>query len=173
MTQPRQHLVVIGAGMASGRLLEHLIEEAPGAYDITLFGAEPRCNYNRILLSPLLAGQETFEQIVIHDADWYAARNIACRFGETVTKVDRATKTVRSRNGETPYDKLVIATGSAPFLIPVAGRDLQGVVSFRDLDDVKTMVGAAAKRNDCWLPELVKAFIPSRMPAVPPLRIFG
>jgi nitrite reductase (NADH) large subunit len=141
----REKLVIVGNGMAAGRMLEHLSALAPDTYDVTLFGAEPRGNYNRILLSPLLAGQETFEQIVIHDADWYAARNIACRFGETVTKVDRAAKTVRSRNGETPYDKLVIATGSAPFLIPVVGKDLQGVVTFRDLDDVNTMLGSAAK----------------------------
>jgi nitrite reductase (NADH) large subunit len=141
----REKLVIVGNGMAAGRMLEHLSAFAPEAYDVTLFGAEPRGNYNRILLSPLLAGQETFEQIVIHDADWYAERNIACRFGETVTKIDRAGKTVRSRNGETPYDKLVMATGSAPFLIPVAGRELQGVVTFRDLDDVNTMVSATAK----------------------------
>jgi nitrite reductase (NADH) large subunit len=141
----REKLVIVGNGMAAGRMLEHLSALAPDAYDVTLFGAEPRGNYNRILLSPLLAGQETFEQIVVHDADWYAARNIACRFGETVTRVDRAAKTVRSRNGDTSYDKLVLATGSAPFLIPVAGRDLQGVVTFRDFDDVNTMVAAAAK----------------------------
>lgn len=141
----RERLVIVGNGMAAGRMLEHLFEFAPDSYDVTLFGAEPRGNYNRILLSPLLAGQETFEQIVIHDSAWYAARNIVCRFGETVTRIDRSAKTVRSRNGETSYDKLVIATGSAPFLIPVAGRDLQGVVTFRDLDDVNAMVAAAEK----------------------------
>lgn len=140
-----ERLVVVGSGMASGRMLERLFEAAPDAYDVTLFGAEPRGNYNRILLSPLLAGQHTFEQIVTHDAGWYTAHNVACRFGETVTKIDRAAKTVHSRHGETPYDKLVIATGSAPFMIPVAGRDLRGVLSFRDLDDVEAMVAAAEK----------------------------
>ena len=138
-------LVVVGNGMAAGRMLERLFEIAPDAYDVTLFGAEARGNYNRVLLSPLLAGQETFEQVVIHNAEWYAARKIACRFGETVTRIDRKAKTVRSRNGETPYDRLVIATGSAPFLIPVAGRDLQGVLTFRDLDDVNAMVAATEK----------------------------
>jgi len=137
-------LVVIGAGMASGRLLEHLCADAPGAYDITLFGAEPRGNYNRIMLSPVLAGETTYAEIVTHDADWYAARGIACRFGETVTRIDRRAKVVHSKSGATPYDSLVIATGSAPFVIPVAGRELQGVLSFRDLDDVNTMIAAAA-----------------------------
>lgn len=140
-----ERLVIIGSGMASGRMLEHLFEAAPDAYDVTLFGAERRGNYNRIMLSPVLAGEADFGQIVIHDADWYAAHNIACRFGETVTRIDRAAKVVRSRNGETPYDKLVIATGSAPFVIPVAGRDLQGVVAFRDLDDVNAMVASAER----------------------------
>ena len=138
-------LVVVGNGMAAGRMLEHLFANAPDAYDVVLFGAEPRGNYNRILLSPLLAGLEKFEQIVIHDADWYAARNVACRFGETVTKIDRAAKTVHSRNGKTPYDKLVIATGSAPFVIPVAGKELQGVLAFRDLDDVNAMLAVAER----------------------------
>jgi len=140
-----ERLVVVGSGMASGRMLEHLFEIAPDAYDVTLFGAEPRGNYNRILLSPLLAGQQTFAEIVTHDAGWYAAHHVACRFGETVTKIDRAAKTVHSRHGETPYDKLVIATGSAPFMIPVAGRELRGVLSFRDLDDVEAMIAVAEK----------------------------
>ncbi len=141
----KQRLVIVGSGMASGRLLEHLFETAPDAYDVTLFGAEPRGNYNRIMLSPVLAGEEKFEQIITHNAAWYAARRIETRFGETVTKIDRERKTVISRNGETPYDRLVIATGSAPFIIPVAGRDLRGILTFRDLDDVNAMVAAAEK----------------------------
>lgn len=112
---------------------------------MTLFGAEPRGNYNRIMLSPVLAGEAAFDDIVTHDAAWYAEHGVACRFGETVTKIDRAAKTVHSRNGETPYDKLVLATGSTPFIIPVAGKDLQNVYSFRDLDDVNAMLAAAAK----------------------------
>lgn len=141
----KQRLVVVGNGMASGRLLEHLFEAAPDAYDVTLFGAEPRGNYNRIMLSPVLAGEETFEETIIHDRRWYAQRNIACRFGETVTRIDRERKVVLSRNGETPYDRLVIATGSAPFIIPVAGRDLRGILTFRDLDDVNAMLAVAKK----------------------------
>jgi nitrite reductase (NADH) large subunit len=141
----RRKLVVVGAGMASGRMLEHLFKAQPDAYDVTLFGAEPRGNYNRIMLSPVLAGEASPDEIVIHDAAWYAARGVTCRFGESVTKIDRVAKTVHSRNGETPYDKLVIATGSAPFVIPVAGKELQGVLSFRDLDDVNAMLAVAAR----------------------------
>ncbi|MEO1495198.1 MAG: nitrite reductase large subunit NirB [Pseudomonadota bacterium] len=137
-------LVVIGAGMASGRALEHLFEDNPGAYDVTLFGAEPRGNYNRIMLSPVLSGEKTYEEIVTHDADWYAEHGVTCRFGETVTSVDRTRKVVTTANGETPYDKLLIATGSAPFIIPVPGKDLPGVMAYRDLDDVNTMLEVAA-----------------------------
>jgi nitrite reductase (NADH) large subunit len=139
----KQRLVVIGAGMASGRVLEHLLEDNPDAYDVTLFGAEPRGNYNRIMLSPVLSGEKRYEDIVTHDAGWYAARGVTCRFGETVTSIDRKRKLVISKGGETPFDKLLIATGSAPFIIPVAGKDLPGVMAFRDLDDVQRMIAAA------------------------------
>lgn len=140
-----EKLIVIGAGMASGRMLEHLLEKAPGVYDITLFGAEPRGNYNRIMLSPVLSGEMAYEEIVTHDAGWYAENRITCRFGEPVSAIDRERKVVVSRDGETPYDKLVIATGSAPFIIPVPGHDLPGVITYRDLDDTEAMIEAAGK----------------------------
>jgi len=140
----KRKLVVVGAGMASGRMLEHLLKEQ-NAYEVTLFGAEPRGNYNRIMLSPVLAGETGYDEIVTHNSAWYAEHGVACRFGETITKINRAAKTVYSRNGETPYDKLVLATGSAPFVIPVAGKELQGVISFRDLDDVNAMLGVAER----------------------------
>ncbi len=140
-----EKLVVIGAGMASGRMLEQLFEAAPGRFDVTLFGAEPRGNYNRIMLSPVLAGEKTYEAIVTHDGVWYDSHGVTCRFGETVTRIDRAARVVHSAGGTTPYDRLVIATGSAPFIIPVAGRDLPGVMAFRDYDDVQAMVAAAAR----------------------------
>lgn len=142
-----ERLVVVGAGMASGRALEHLLELAPGRFDITLFGAEPRGNYNRLMLSPVLAGEKQYAEIVTHDAAWYAAKGIATRFGETVTAIDRKRKVVISKGGETPYDKLVIATGSAPFIIPLPGKDLPGVMAFRDLDDVNRMVEASQRPN--------------------------
>ena len=135
-------LVVIGAGMASGRLLEEL---DTSAFDITLFGAEPRGNYNRILLSCVLAGERERDEIITHDAQWYAERGITTRFGEPVVKIDRNRKLVVTPQGTTPYDKLVIATGSASFFIPVQGNDLPGVIGFRDLDDVEAMLAFAQR----------------------------
>ncbi|MCB2116438.1 MAG: nitrite reductase large subunit NirB [Rhodobacteraceae bacterium] len=140
-----QKLVVIGAGMASGRLLEQLFAANPDAYDVTLFNAEPRGNYNRLMLSPVLSGEKSFAEIITHDEDWYAAHKVNCRFGEAIVKIDRDRKVVVGAKGEVPYDKLVIATGSAPFIIPVPGRDLPGVVTFRDLDDVEKMRGACGQ----------------------------
>ncbi|MBE3639557.1 nitrite reductase large subunit NirB [Mangrovicoccus algicola] len=138
-----QKLVVIGAGMASGRALEELFALAPGAFDVTLFNAEPRGNYNRIMLSPVLSGEKTYEEIVTHDAAWYEAQGVKTRFGEPVTGIDRARKVVITGKGETPYDKLVIATGSTPFIIPMPGHDLPGVIAYRDLDDTNRMIQAA------------------------------
>ncbi len=143
-----EKLVVIGAGMASGRMLEELFELSPDRYEVTLFGAEPRGNYNRIMLSPVLAGDKGYDEIVTHDASWYRQNGVNCRFGEAVTKIDRKNKQVISANGVTDYDKLVIATGSASFFIPVAGNDLPGVIGFRDYDDVETMLDAAKKPGD-------------------------
>ncbi|UFS66912.1 nitrite reductase large subunit NirB [Paracoccus denitrificans] len=141
-------LVVIGAGMASGRLLEQLFEAAPGEWHVTLFNAEPRGNYNRLMLSPVLSGEKTYEQIVTHDADWYAAHGVDCRFGEPVVRIDRANRAVYSNAGGAPYDALVIATGSAPFIIPVPGSDLPGVVTYRDLEDTNAMIEAGVAGKD-------------------------
>ncbi|MCF4165225.1 nitrite reductase large subunit NirB [Zavarzinia compransoris] len=139
-----QKLVVIGNGMAAGRMLEHLTEQAPDAYSITVFGAEPRVNYNRILLSPVLSGEKTFDEIVTHDDAWYAARGITLVKGGEITAIDRAARTVTARDGGvTPYDRLVVATGSMPFIVPVPGHKLPGVVAYRDLDDVNAMLAAA------------------------------
>ena len=137
-----QKLVVVGAGMASGRMLEELFALDASAYDVTLFGAEPRGNYNRIMLSPVLSGEKAYEDIITHDTAWYAENNVRCRFGEPVVKIDRDTKRVISAGGITEYDKLVVATGSASFFIPVQGNDLPGVIGFRDLDDVEEMLKA-------------------------------
>ncbi|MHA7876069.1 nitrite reductase large subunit NirB [Roseivivax sp.] len=135
-----QKLIVIGAGMASGRLLEHLLE-AQGDWEVTLINAEPRGCYNRIMLSPVLSGEKTFEEIVTHDADWYAERGVTCRFGERVTGIDRAARRVTTDAGaELDYDRLVIATGSQPFIIPLPGHDLEGVIAYRDLEDTERMM---------------------------------
>ncbi|WP_316014605.1 nitrite reductase large subunit NirB [Roseobacter sp. HKCCA0434] len=136
----RTKLVVIGAGMASGRMLEHLTDAAPDAFDITLFNAEPRGNYNRIMLSPVLSGEKTYAEIVTHDEAWYAERGIACRFGERVEGIDRVNRIVRAPDGDVPYDKLVFGTGSDPFIIPLPGHDLDGVIAYRDLEDTERMM---------------------------------
>ena len=136
-------LVVIGAGMASGRMLEHLFDMAPGQWDVTLFNAEPRGNYNRLMLSPVLSGDKTYDQIVTHDDAWYAAQGVTCRFGESVTAIDRDARVVQGANGPVPYDALVIATGLAPFIIPLPGHRLPGVVAYRDLEDTNAMIAAS------------------------------
>ena len=143
----KRKLVVIGAGMASGRMLEQLIEGDKEAYDVTLFGAEPRGNYDRIMLSPVLSGEKSFEEIITHDYDWYAENLVTTRFDEPVKAIDPKAKTVKSEGGEFTYDKLVIATGSKPFIIPVPGHDLPGVLSYRDLDDVNAMIEVSKKPN--------------------------
>lgn len=139
----KQKLVIIGAGMASGRVLDHLLSAERDGWDITLFNAEPLGNYNRIMLSPVLSGEKTYEEIITHDDDFYASHNIACRFGETVVRIDRANKVVYSTEGGAPYDKLLIATGSAPFIIPVQGKDLPGVITYRDMADTQAMIDAS------------------------------
>ena len=139
-------LVIIGAGMASGRLIEELIASDAG-YDITLFNAEPRGNYNRIMLSPVLSGDKTYEDILTHSDDWYAENDVKTYFGEAVTLIDKEAKTVSTKSHTVQYDALVVATGSAPFIIPVAGKDLPGVMPYRDLDDVNSMLEAAKKPN--------------------------
>ncbi|QIE42176.1 NAD(P)/FAD-dependent oxidoreductase [Rhodobacteraceae bacterium SC52] len=140
-----EKLVVIGAGMASGRLLEHLFDAAPGAFEVTLFNAEPRGNYNRIMLSPVLSGEKSYAEIVTHDDDWYAQHGVTCRFGERVVTIDRDRKIVVGENGEVPYDRLVIATGSDAFIVPCPGHDLPGVIAYRDLDDTNKMIDTCGK----------------------------
>ena len=142
----RQKLVVIGNGMAAGRVLDELFARAPDRYDVTMFGAEPRVNYDRIMLSPVLAGEKRFDDIIVHNEDWYARHHVDLRRGETVVAIDRAARTVRTDSGAVErYDALIIAIGSRPILIPVPGAELPGVVTFRDLDDVNAMLAAAQK----------------------------
>ncbi|PHR94036.1 MAG: nitrite reductase large subunit [Robiginitomaculum sp.] len=140
----KQKLVVIGNGMAPGKVLETLLEEAPGRYEIIIFNAESRVNYNRIMLSPVLTGETEFEEIIIHGDGWYIENNITLYKGHKVVEIDTSGKTVTSEHGVVEgYDKLVIATGSYPFIIPVPGHKLAGVLTFRDLDDVHAMMLAA------------------------------
>lgn len=142
----KKKLVILGNGMAAGRVLEELFARAPHAYDVTVFGAEPRVNYDRIMLSPVLAGEKRFDDIIVHDDAWYAKNNVELRKGEPVVAIDRDARTVRTASGSIEsYDSLILATGSKPVLIPVPGAELPGVVTFRDLDDVNAMLDAARK----------------------------
>src|SRR4051812_6355609 len=141
-------LIIIGNGMAPGRMLEHLLEAAPSAHEVTIFNAEPRVNYDRIMLSPVLSGEKDYEQIIIHGDGWYIKHGITLYKGHKIINIDRVAKTVTSDHGVTEsYDKLVIATGSVPFIIPVPGKDLPGVITYRDLDDVQAMLLAAQSRE--------------------------
>ncbi|WP_428852767.1 NAD(P)/FAD-dependent oxidoreductase [Imbroritus primus] len=140
----RPSLVVIGNGMAGMRTVEELLAFAPELYDITVFGAEPHGNYNRILLSPVLAGEKTLADIMIHPRAWYDEHGIALHAGDPVVAIDRGRRIVRARSGlEVRYDRLLMATGSSPFMLPVPGSDLPGVVSFRDIADVEAMLCVA------------------------------
>jgi nitrite reductase (NADH) large subunit len=137
-------LVMVGNGMAGVRTLEELRKIAPDIYDITVFGAEPYANYNRILLSPVLAGEQTVKDIMLNDADWYAENNITLHLGKKITGIDRVRRMVVAEDGTTAeYDRLLLATGSNPFLLPVPGKDLKGVISYRDIGDTNAMIEAA------------------------------
>ncbi len=142
----KQKLVVIGNGMAGMRTIETLLERAPDLYDITVFGAEPLGNYNRILLSPVLAGEKKLADIMLNTESWYADNGIVLRKGETIEMIDRRTREVVTARGErAPYDRLLIATGSNPIMLPLPGANLPGVISYRDVKDVDEML-ATAKR---------------------------
>lgn len=142
----KMKLVMVGNGMAGVRTLEELIKIAPDLYDITVFGAEPHPNYNRILLSPVLAGEQTIDEIILNPLSWYEEHGIRLHLGKKVVEVDRRKRIVRAADGtEEEYDRLLIATGSNPFILPVPGKELDGVIAYRDIADTNTMIEAAAK----------------------------
>jgi len=144
----KMKLVLIGNGMAGVRTLEELIRIAPDLYDITVFGAEPHPNYNRILLSPVLAGEQTIDEIILNPVSWYADHHITLHMGHKVVEVNRARRSVTAEDGQgglvsVDYDRLLIATGSTPFILPVPGKDLHGVIAYRDIADTETMIATA------------------------------
>ncbi len=144
----KMKLVVVGNGMAGMRTVEELLRIAPELYEITVFGAEPHPNYNRILLSPVLAGEQTIEQIVLNPLDWYRDHGITLHAGRKVTAVDRRRRIVRADDGtEAPYDRLLLATGSKPMILPVPGKELAGVIGYRDIADTQAMIDAAAQHR--------------------------
>ena len=143
-------LVMVGNGMAGVRTLEELIKLTPDLYEITVFGQEPHPNYNRILLSPVLAGEQKIEEIILNSYEWYADHNITLHAGWSVTQVDRVRRVVYAENklGEkrtASYDRLILATGSNPFMLPIAGSDLDGVLAYRDIADTQAMIDASHK----------------------------
>ena len=142
----RTRLVVVGNGMAAGRAMEELFARAPGRYDVTVFGAEPRFNYNRIMLSPVLSGETAFADILIYDEAWYDRHGVTLHRGREIVAIDRDAKTVSARDGlVVPYDTLLIATGSSPFVPAIPGSGLPEVRVYRDLDDVLAMQEAARR----------------------------
>jgi nitrite reductase (NADH) large subunit len=142
MSKPK--LAVIGNGMAGIRTIEELLKIAPDKYEITIFGAEPHPNYNRILLSPVLAGEQTLSDIVLNDWDWYRDNGINLVTGKRIVGIHRTKREVTTETGETfAYDRLLVATGSNPFILPIPGANLPGVISYRDIADTEAMIDAA------------------------------
>lgn len=141
-----EKLVMIGNGMAGVRTLEELLKLTPDRYEITVFGAEPYANYNRILLSPVLAEEKTVDDIILNDDAWYAEHGITLHKGKRVVRIDRVRRCVIAQDGtECRYDRLLLATGSNPIVLPIPGAQLDGVITFRDLDDVQRMLAAARR----------------------------
>ncbi|NMM10251.1 MAG: NAD(P)/FAD-dependent oxidoreductase [Polaromonas sp.] len=146
MRVKKSKLVMIGNGMAGVRTLEELLKIAPELYNISVFGAEPHPNYNRILLSPVLAGEQTLDEIILNSWDWYKDNHITLHSGKKVVEVDRIKRIVRAADGtEEAYDRLLMCTGSNPFILPVPGKDLKGVIAYRDIADTNEMIETAKK----------------------------
>lgn len=137
----RLKLVLVGNGLAGMRCLEDLLDMAPERYDITVIGEEPWGNYNRIMLSPVLSGEKTIDDIMLHPHAWYAEKGIQLIAGDAAVKIDRPRKQVFTQSGQVVnYDRLILATGSQPFIPPIPGTELDGVLSFRDIYDVNRML---------------------------------
>lgn len=144
--KPAKKLVLIGNGMAGMRTVEHVLKLAPDAYEITVFGAEPHPNYNRIMLSSVLAGGADLKDIVINDLDWYAENRIKLHLGEEIVKINTDKRRVISASGiEADYDVLILATGSSPFMLPIPGARKEGVIGFRDIKDCERMMNASRR----------------------------
>ena len=140
-SQEKMKLVLVGNGLAGMRCLEDLLDMAPDRYEITVIGEEPWGNYNRIMLSPVLSGEKTIDDIMLHPHTWYADKGIRLFAGDPAVRIDRPRKHVYTEKGEViSYDRLILATGSKPFVPPIPGSDLKGVLSFRDIYDVNSML---------------------------------
>ncbi|WP_051145197.1 NAD(P)/FAD-dependent oxidoreductase [Thiomicrorhabdus sp. Kp2] len=144
----KQKLILIGSGMVGARFLERLLKEAPDTFDIRVFNKEPNAAYNRIMLSPVLSGELSVPEIMTHDYDWFKKHAIHLHTGTAISEIDSRNKIVITDLGASyAYDTLIVATGSVPFIIPVPGAELPGLVSFRDIRDVNFMIDSAKDRQ--------------------------
>src|SRR5690606_3274066 len=124
--------------------IEELLKIAPDFYTITVYGDEPYPNYNRIMLSPVLANEQTIDDIILNSRERYAENNITLHTGKRINKIDRVNRVVTAEDGtSSEYDRLLLATGSTPFMLPIPGNDLEGVIGYRDIKDTNTMIDAA------------------------------
>jgi len=145
----QQKLIIIGSGMVGCRLIERILAEFPQRYDIRVFNKEPSGGYNRIMLSPVLAREKSIPDIMTHDHDWFRQRSVQFHSGTTISKIDTERQTVTTDSGDSfPYDKLVFATGSNPFILPIDGCQLPGVVTFRDIRDVNSMISSSQTQKN-------------------------
>src|SRR4030065_2882729 len=147
----KRHLLVIGNGMSGIATIEHLLKKTKDM-DISVFGTESYVNYNRVLLSTVLSGESLLDDIILNPQEWYEENGIKLHIGTTITKIDNDKKTVLSDKGDYyPYDTLLIATGSNPFIPPIKGikksdgTQRPGIFTFRNLDDTRTMMECARK----------------------------
>jgi nitrite reductase (NADH) large subunit len=148
MMHRQERLVVIGNGMAGMRTVEELLKRDPIRYRITVFGAEPHINYDRIGLSSVLAGEKEIGQLTIHSLAWYAENGIQLCAGDPVVSIDRTAKTVTAESGRVEhYDTLLLAMGSRPIVPPIPGLELPGVCAFRDIADVEQMIAASTEHR--------------------------
>lgn len=142
----KKKLVLIGNGMAGVQVIEHVLKLTKEDYEITIFGKEPHPNYNRILLSKVLAGDTEMSDIILNDWDWYEQNGIRLHSGCEVIRIDTQNRVVYAEGGvSAPYDQLVLATGSLPLMLPLPGVDKEGVIAFRNIKDCQIMMKASQK----------------------------
>src|SRR5262245_7439091 len=133
-------LVVVGNGMAGVACVEQILKHAP-RFDITVFGDETHVNYNRIMLSSVLAGEKSTDEIALNSLEWYRRHNIQLRLGERVCDVDPQLRMVTTEDGQVEsFDTLLIATGSYAIMPPIEGIEKEGVFAFRTLDDTRALL---------------------------------
>src|SRR6266700_3412920 len=139
-----ERLSMVGNGMAGVACIEQVLKHAP-SFDITIFGDETHTNYNRILLSSVLAGEKSLDEITLHPLEWYLEKGINLRLGVRIVDVDTDAKTVTGDDGSvTEFDKLLLATGSSPVIPPIAEASKEGVFTFRNMSDARALLERAA-----------------------------